>query len=409
MKLLKLALRNIFRNKRRTILTMISVIISTFSLLILSGYINASKYFWSDSLIHYQYGHMQIFKKGYLEGENTSFKNSITLKEKNKIYEICQKNNKILLTMERVNLVGLIGTETSSSMFFASGMQAEKERMMANYDNSNIIKGKNLSGKEKTGVVLPSIMAKRMELKIDDEILLMGQSIDNSFEAVAAKVRGIANYSVDALNENLVLFPIELTKDITLTDNIHSMPLLLESREDIFEVKNYLQNEFKENNLNLEIKTWLELAKEFRQVIKMFNNIFGIITLILVILVIVLVSNTIFMSIMERTREIATMKSIGINKFFIFLLIVLEGSFICFFGGIFGIILAKFFSIIINYFNIVLPPFPGQSAGTFFKVILNYSMFLKIIVLNLFLGIFGSIIPAIKSTQINIVKGLRYD
>ena len=341
MKLWKLALRNIFRNKRRTLLTMLSVIISSACLLIFAGYNNARNYFWSQSLIHNQYGHLQIFKTGYLEGENTSFKNSITPEEKSRIYEICKRNDKILLTLERVNLVGLIGTETASKMFVAQGQQAKKEKMMASfnsssYGNSNIKKGKNLSEKEKTGVVIPIEMAKKMELEIGDEILLMGQSVDNSFEAAATKVRGVADYSIDAINEILLIMNLDLTKDITLTENIHSMPVLLDRQEDISEVKNFLQSKFKENNLDLEVKSWLQLAKEFRQVTQMFDNILGIVTIILVILIIVLVSNTIFMSIMERTREIATMKSIGISKASIFLLIILEGCFICIFGRIFG-------------------------------------------------------------------------
>ena len=344
-KIVKFAVYSAFRNKRRTFLSAFSVVIGVFALLCLGGYLSAVRHFWSQSLIRGEYGHFQIFKKDYLQGDETSFDKSLTLSEQRQIYAILDSIPQVELYTKRVSLSGLVGNNQDSKIFMGSGIEIEKEKKLSDYAKPNLLAGKSLSKYAPRGVQMPSNLARKLGLSDKDEVLLLSNSVSGSLEGVLAQVRGVCQYPTDQLNDFFVVMPYQLSQELTLTDNVHRLVVLLKSRQQIDAVVRQVLDLAKKKGLQIQIRNWQQLAKNFRQVMGMFNTIFLVVTSILILVISVLISNTIYMSVMERTSEIATMRAIGINRKTIFLMIVFEGLVIALIGYTVGSILAYLASL----------------------------------------------------------------
>ena len=210
------------------------------------------------------------------------------------------------------------------------------------------------------------------------------------------------------MDDKLVTFSREAGEELVLTDNVHKIVILLENTEATESVVHLLDSKFKQAGLGLEIKTWDKLLTNYQQVMGMFNAIFGIVTLIIVIVILFSISNTVYMSIMERSREIATLRAIGTARPKLFACTIIEASVIALGAAFIGIVVSLILGHVINGADIILPPYPGQTEGTPFDVLINTSLVFRVIRLNFVIAVVASILPAIHAIRIDIPKGLRY-
>jgi len=111
------ALRNVLRHRRRSLLTVVIIWFCFVALSLFQGYIQSSKESWGEILIRNEFGHLQVFREGYLEDDETSFDHMIGPADASKVLELLRQDPRVQFAAPRVKLSGLVGNGKTSRVF----------------------------------------------------------------------------------------------------------------------------------------------------------------------------------------------------------------------------------------------------------------------------------------------------
>src|SRR5204862_3955412 len=144
---------------------------------------------------------------------------------------------------------------------------------------------------------------------------------------------------------------------------VQAVVLLLDKTENTPAVRESLERLIRDRGLDLEIRTWDDLALRYHQVRELFGRIFAVLTLIVSVMVVFGITNTMTMAIFERTREIGTVMALGTRRRGVVAMFVLEGFVLGVLGALAGLALGVVLAKAISAIGIQLPPPPGSTRG----------------------------------------------
>jgi len=404
---LKIAFLNVLRNYRRTIITVLAIVFGSVSLIVFGGFVESMYDGLRESLIRSQLGHIQVFQNGYSEnGSVDPEKYLLPADAVEKIMEILEKQPEIKVATQRLNFSGLLSNGKTSMGVFGTGMDADKEAIM----NSavSILDGEDLFADDTDGALIGSGLAGNLKIKVGDYLTLLSSTADGAVNAVDVKVSGIMTTGTKELDDRLIRANLAHIKNLMYTDNITRIVVLLDDTANTEMMKQRLTDLFAQNNLDLEIKTWTDLAGFYHKVVKMFNNIFGFIKIIVMVIVVLGIANTMMMAVMERTTEIGTIRAMGNTRGEIILLFLIESAYLGIIGGISGIVLGVLAAKGITAAHFMMPPPPGSTDGLPVSIMVVRSFLLEAFVLGLLAAVLSSVYPAFKASRLKIIDALRF-
>ncbi|NLW10280.1 MAG: ABC transporter permease [Firmicutes bacterium] len=402
----KLAFLNTLRNKRRSLLTVIIIVVSFIVLSIFQGYINSQRISWREMLIHGEYGHLQVFHRDYFEDDNTALEHVITEDQFKTLAGVMDKIPEIGYYTGRLNLSGLIGNEYASKIFIGSARDVSELAELHYF--SPVKDGQFLTEERPDGILVGYKLAEKLKAGVGDEVMLMAHSRLGSIEAINATVIGLLNTdSYSVFNEMGVYLRLESAEELILGKLYHYIVILLDSYDSIPRVKSLLEAEIGKSKLPLVVKDFAEVATFFMQVVGMYEGYFLVALVVLAVLIVFSLTNTIYMSITDRTKEFSTMKTLGVRDKTVFALILLEGTFIAFFGVLLGLVLAYLSHLALNSLQLTLPPPPGSSDRIPFYVLFDLFRNLKLAAVFILVAALASVFPAYSVIKRNIMKGLH--
>ena len=402
---IKIPIRNIWRNRKRTFTTIASICVGTLTLLMASSYINMMFTGLKEQAIFHDYGHIQIAKKGYFQAEENSPDLMMNSNETAVLEKGLTKIEEVDFINKRFYMVGLIGNREHSSFFSAVAGLPESEALMS----PNIKEGQALSDKDPYGVLIGRALADKIKVGVGDTAMLFFSSAAGSQEAINVKVRGIYKALMKEQEQVVIYMPIQSAWDLSLDKSIHRVQVFLRPSDTpkTAEVAKKIQTFIDANHLNLEVKTWDQLAVFYKQIVGMFTGMMLVIGFILFLVVIFNISNTMVMAIHDRTREIGTLRAMGASRSEIVNLFLLEGIMIGIIGGLTGLMLASIFFPVINGMHITLPPGPGQDTPTPVIFHMTRPIVAVILIIDILTALFASFFPALRGSKTRIVRALR--
>ena len=402
--LIKIAFRNIFRNKRRSFLTIgavfISVAITTFFISIFDGMYEMMIRNTVSSI-----GHIQIVHKTYYEKEKT-----MPLKYKidnySKVKEQILKNvDGVEKVAGRILLGGMLGKEDLDEIAGGFAIEPDIDTSMFNI-SKNIIEGR-MPNKDRMEVLLGDKLAKRLRVKVGDEIIIVSKTVYNSLGGMALKVCGIAKFSVERMN-NVFFIPLKVAqKSLYMEGAVSRIVIEIRHSRDVEKIKekikglidndDYLVLSYLDNDALKSMITYLRVASFVELLIVFIIAIFGIF-------------NTMFTSVFERTPEIGLLSSMGLTKYKIQFLFLSESGIIGIIGSIFGIMLgsvaAYYFAT--KGFNLGdVATNVGMDWDRVLYAEFSFAQILKTFLLGFIVSIIAGIIPAIKASRLEPTEALR--
>jgi len=402
---IKIAARSVFRNKRRTVITLLSIIFGCVAIIVFGGFVDYSMWGLRESTIHSRLGHLQVYKAGYSEKGGTN-PLAYTIKDYPRIRSIIEDEDHVDFVTSRLEFSGLIGGAENSVICVGKGVEPEKERELGM--TVSIVEGEDLSSEEPEEGIIGKGLAEGLGVKIDDYLTILTSTAEGALNAVDLKLRGIFRTGVKEYDDVAVMVPMELAKTLLYTENVQSIVVVLDETENTDLVADNLRKEFSQANLDLEIKTWSDLATFYHQVVQLYGGIFWVVRFIILIIVIFSIANTMTMSVFERMREIGTIRAMGTKRRGVLSLFLMEGLILGALGGalglVFGIIAAKLLSIK----GIYIPPPPTMTEG--YTALINVVPKDLIFAFSLAVGtsLVSSIYPAFKAARLKVVDALRY-
>jgi len=409
MNTLFLALRNLSRNKRRTILTLTAIITGIMALVLFDGFVRYTLWGLQESTIRNGLGHLQLAtaEEYFTSGDFDPF--SYLFPDPDAVIKKLRALPEVKDVVPQVTFSATLAGTEKSGIVMVQAVPAELSRSLLSF--RNIIDGRDFTAADRYRVILARGVAEKIGARVGDTLTMMAVTRNGGLNAADLEVIGIASLGLRELDNIQVYLDLPTAMDFL---DITSVPLLiavLEKTEYTGEVQRAITQRFKPQlDQALVVKAWEELADYYRQVQEFYRSLLRIVRFIIMLVVIFTIVNTMTMAVLERTREIGTLRAIGTQKTGIIGLFLAEGFWIGFFGGVSGILMglagASFINTVLG--GIYIPPPPGMAEGyqAFFEP--AFATVWQNLLLATAVSVLASIYPALKGVKMKIAEALRY-
>ena len=402
--IISLAWRNVWRNKTRSFAVILALTMGLFGALFIASMSNGMVDKWIKNTIENEISDIQIHNAEYLVMEELT----LTLDEP-KVNGYLKDNENIKSYCTRLKTDAMAMTANNSAQVNLMGIDPDQEKLVTGVHNQ-LIEGAYLQTDSKfKPIILSERLAEKLKVKMKSKIIFT--LADNAGNMVYEnfKVNGIFDTNNTMFDDrNVFVRKSDLQRILKLGQNeAHEVAIRVTNQEVLESTIAVLQKTFD----NYKTEGWKDINPTLHMsgsLMTMFNYILVGIVLIALIFGII---NTMLMVILERTKEIGMLRSLGMGKRKIAQMITLETIFLCLVGGILGNLLAL---VSIEYFGRVGMHFESFKEGmeqfgmsAYIYPTLEYSFYFIITLMVVITAIFSSIFPIIRAFKLNPALAIR--
>lgn len=401
---LALALLSIFRQLRRSMTAVLAIAFGIMALLLASGFIEWNLRYGRESTIHSELGHIRLFKPGFLQSGLADPYGYLLDSDAMRDEKIQQLPHVELLT-PRLSFNGLASHEESTISFIGEGVDPTREERLSR--SLTIVSGKGLSADHPKGIIVGQGLAANLGVAPGDTMVLMVNSATGGVNAVEVTILGLFATITKAYDDAALRVPISVARQLLRVSGSHTYAILLDKTESTPAILSELQRLFPGHDL--EFVPWYEMADFYNKTAELFSRQVNVVRLIIAAIIVLSISNTLMMNVMERTGEIGTVMAIGVKRREVLLQFLAEGLILGVIGGILGLVLAYMLGSLISAIGIPMPAPPGMSFGYTAEILITLPMMTEAFLLAASTTLLASIIPAIKASRMEIVNALRHN
>ncbi|ALO43828.1 ABC transporter permease [Pseudoalteromonas phenolica] len=358
MRWISFAFFNVWRNGRRSLFTILVAAVAVAAILTTSGFALFTYQSLAEKAARDE-GNFIITHQQFLK-EEEDMPLQYGLEDTETLIEQLSSDEDIKSVLPRINFNGLVSNGEKSSIFI--GLGVEPDEFMVKGPFLTMLEGKALSNfgnEDEAEVVLGKELARNLKVQVGDYITLMSTTTDGALNAFDFTVRGIYTTGVPDLDKRQLYVKLSDAQSLLYTEKVSSLSVYL------FDINKTEQkvSDYQKRDQSLQFTPWWERAFYYQSVKDLYNRIFGLLGGIMVLLVFFSISNTMAMTVTERTREIGTVSAMGSYQWEIIRNFVLESSIIGFIGASLGIIASAFIAWGLVYVGLEMPPPPGSNKG----------------------------------------------
>ena len=410
----KIGFRNLVKNRRRSVITILAIAFGFAAVNLFGGF---QEYMYRGNREAAIYarcqGHVIVFKKGFLErGQLDPARYLLTAEEIKIVEEVSSQYPHVLLATPQLWISGLVTNGYSSTIFIAQGIIPSAIDLFLG--NSRYLKklgvqfeGRKLEDDKIYGVAVGIDLARLLDLKPGSYAVAMTNTVDGQMNALDMEVSNLFKVGVEELKDKVMQVPFRFAQTLYDTDGADRITVLLADIQYTESFRDYLKAAFAKHALNLNIKTWNEMSEWYREVKNMFDVIFLFLFVIVFIIVVMSVTNTMSMSVFERTREIGTLRALGLKRKGVMLLFAIESSLLGICGTIFGFFLSFLGWAGVNFSRPMWTP-PRISMRIPIRIEFVPEYLIYSFLFLMVLCMIASLIPARRAARQNVVDALGH-
>jgi putative ABC transport system permease protein len=403
---LKLAIRNVFRNRRRTLITVAAMAFGTAAMVVFGGFVRFIYWGVRESAIRSQSGHIQLYKTGYSEKGNLAPFDYL-IKDYPALRDKLVKIPHVKTVTARLGFSGLISTGDTTTSFVGTGVEPDEDAELSSM--SWTVDGKDLVSRDPRGITVGLGLARAFGVTPGSELTLLTTTARGSLNGLSVKVRGIWETGEKAYDDRFLKVAMpSVQRMLDLDNEVQSVVLLVDDTENTPLVRDAIAGMIRDQKLDLEMKTWEDLALRYHQIKGLFGGIFNVLTLIIGIMVVFGIINTMTMAIFERTREIGTIMALGTRARRVISMFFLEGTALGVLGGIIGLLLGLVLAKFVGSLGLQLPPPPGSTRPVPVQIFFVPIVLVQAVALSLVTAAMASLYPAWRASRLDVVEALRH-
>lgn len=402
----KLALRNIFRHQRRTAIALTAIGFGVIALLLAGGFMEWIFWAMREGVIQQRTGHIQVTRPDYLDaGSADPFAYLLPDEMEDKADLAAVTGVEVL--SERLVFSGLASHGEVTVGFTGEGVDPEKDEKLSK--RLIISAGQRLSAEDPHGMLLGKGLATNLGVTIGDTVALLATASSGGLNGVEGTVRGLFQSGSKEFDDAALRIPIVTAKNLLRVTGSHIWVMLLDRTEHTGEVLDELQARQSAETAELQYTPWYALADFYNKTVKLFSRQMNIVRLIIALIFVLSISNTLIMSVLERTGEIGTLMAIGLKRRNILQLLVSEGALLGIIGGMIGCVIGVILAVIISNIGIPMPPPPGMDTGYTGEIMMTWRLVAGALAIAVSTTLAGSFYPAWKASRMVIVDALRHN
>ncbi len=399
---IKIAVRNLFRQKQRTIFTGLSMLVGFVIACFFIGWADGTYNYIIDSFTRNRLGHIQIHREGYLD-KASLYK---TIDDPKAVASVLSTVSRVDAWAPRIYTAGLISNEEKTAGAQVIGIDPLREDRMTRFSDK-IVEGHYFSG-EQDEVIIGKDLAKILNASLGQSIVIVSQAADGSIANQLYRIVGLVDTGDPELNRSGFYMRLEDAQDLfVLTGRVHEIALTVTDLNAVAQVTETLRGRLE--GVGLEVDPWQEFANEFYRAMQADKNGMYVSLLVVIIVVAITILNTILMSVLERQKEYGVLKAIGTRPGQIVKMVVVETSILALLCVVVGSLIGYFLNLYFAKHGLVLghPINWGSMQIDRMKGEVNLRSFILPTVTVFATSLLVCIVPALKAARTEAAKTMR--
>jgi len=408
--LFKIAIRNLLRYKRRTLLTASLITVGVVFVFVFISVSDSFKNMMIGQITDSMLGHIQVHRKGYVASiENLPLNLNLKPGAITRLEKALSSQPEIEAYSPRIKFGGMFSNFVETTNIRLNGIYPDKELKSVPLLASRVTEGKTTL--DKGGIWIPELLAKGMKVKVGDSIVVVATNKDGSVNGKQFIVAGVLESAtgpggrdgyihIEDASEVLRMEEMEISE---VAIRLMDFGRLNTVNRSIAELLSRELN--KEAKPIFEVHTWEKLSP-FYNIARMIDVMTFFIKLMLIAIVLISIMNVMIMAVYERIREIGTIAAIGTLPGKILNMFVIEGFCLGIVGAVIGNVAGIILITIINASKITFNF--GQQQGLLLQAKVNPADILTISATVIIVSVIASLQPAFKASRMEPIKALRH-
>ena len=408
--LFKIASRNLFRYKRRTLLTLGLIVIGVVSVAVFVSVTDSFKNMMIGQITDSYIGHLQVHRKGYIAAiETLPLNMNLKARAYGKIESVLKDTPGVEAYAPRIKLGGMFSNFTETTNIRLNGVDPEKEARTAPLLLSRVLEGEKAI--RKGAILVPELLARGMKVKVGDPVVIIATNKDGSVNGKQFEVGGILEGITGPggrdgyvhIDDAADLLRMEEPEVSEIAVRVKDFSRLRSVFADI--EGRLAQEKNPAGQPAFEVHTW-ETLSPFYNIARMIDLMTMFIKIMLVAIVLVSIMNVMIMAVYERVREIGTIAAMGTPPRRILSLFLVEGFLLGAIGAIVGALLSVGIVFILNLSKITFDF--GRQTDLLLSARLNPADLIAVVGIVILVAVAASLQPSFKAARMDPIRALGH-
>jgi putative ABC transport system permease protein len=400
--MLRLALRNISRQRVRTLMTLAAIVFGVVGIILSGGFVYDMFIQLGEALIHSQSGHLQLAKKGYFsEGSRSPDKYLIDAPEAEQAR--IRALPEVADAMLRLSFSGLLNNGKTDLPVVGEAIEPEEEARFGTH--LVVAEGRQLNSKDRYGALVGQGLASSLKLRIGDRVTLLATTPDGAMNTSELEVVGTFQSFSKDYDARAIKISLAAGQELLNTRGANLVVVALKRTIDTASVAKSLATSSAPRLL--EVKTWEELNDFYASTVTLYDRQFAVLQLIILVMVLLSVINTVNMSVFERVAEFGTMRALGNRSYTVLALIMTENLLLGLIGAAVGVLLGVLLALGISAIGIPMPPPPNADVGYIAHIRVVPAVLANAFAVGVLAASLAALIPALRVSRMPVVEALR--
>jgi putative ABC transport system permease protein len=399
---IKMAVRNLLRQKRRTLFTGLSMLVGFVLCCFFIGWADGTYNYIIDSFTKNRLGHIQIHKKGYLH-RRSLYK---TIDNVDEVAAVLAGIPQVDSWTPRIYSAGLVSVGDKSAGASVIGIDPVREDRTTGFSRK-ITDGRYFSPRSHE-VILGKDLAKIVKASVGDSIVIVSQATDGSIAADSYDIVAFVDMGDPTLNRSGFYMTLRDAQELfTLDGRVHEIAVTVHNLHQVDGVTAVLKGKLESEGL--EVDPWQVFASEFYKAMSADKSGMYVSLLVVVIVVVITILNTVLMSVLERQKEYGVLRALGTRPNQIVKMVVTEVSLLAVSCIIAGSLIGYFLNLYFSVHGIVFsePIIWGSMQMDYMKGEVNLRSFVLPTVTVIVTSLAVCIFPALKAARTDPAQTMR--
>ena len=402
---LKLSVRDLARNRRRTLSAASAVAAGVVALMLAAGFIDWIYLAMRDATIHSLLGHVKVVRPGYF-GAGAADPFAFLLPDATAPeVAVIEADPRVRTVAPRLAFNALLSRGETTVSFVGEGVVPGKETELGR--SITITVGHGLTDEHVDEIVVGEGLAAAAGVQPGDTVVLLANTGTGGVNAVEVRVVGIFASAIKSFDDWSLRMPLALAQRLLRVSGAHSWTLLLDRTDRTDAVVASLRERLPA--AKFEVAPWTSLADFYNKTVALFSRQVAFVRWVIAIIIVLSIANSMMMTVMERTGEIGTSMALGMKRARVQRLFLIQGALLGTFGGIAGAVTGGMLAHVISAIGIPMPAPPGSSHGYIGEILVTPRLVGEALALAITTSIAASVYPAYKASRMTIVDALRHN
>jgi putative ABC transport system permease protein len=402
-----MALRNLLRGGRRTVSTLLAISVGLVGLTLLDGYVTYSMRSLRESVIHSGTGHLQVVRSAafFDEGDTDPF--PFMLDDARGIEKELRSMPEVKDVVPGISFTAVASAGGKTSTIMVTALPIDQAR--ANLSYRGIDRGKDLGPGESGKILMGRGVARKLGLEPGGSVSLFALSKGGGVNTLSYEIAGTTVTVIAALDNVSVFMDLADAQSLIGSDAVPQLIVFLKNTTDSARVAQTLRGASPGSPLSgLTVRTWEQLSPYYRQANSAYQLVLAVSRLIVLIVALFSISGTLSLAVMERLREMGTLRAFGTRRVRVLFMLLVEGLILGIGGALIGCLAGGGLSGLINVLGgVTMPPQPGTTSA--FKILFTpeVSKFFANAGWVLAASVAGALFPGMLASRRSIADLLR--